>query len=223
MFAAQAIGQNRHSPRERQARQAMNQAQRKIVQYLEQAQAMELRLVRAMREQAATAPPGSYRRTVEAHLVQTREHAMRVQTRLSQLGSWGGPLRLGLDLAERIFAQTLAVGRLPLELLSGVSAEERVLKSARDTCVNEATEIATYTALERLARSLGDRETAALAASILSEEQAMLEWLLSEIPKLTESVVRADVRGEPAYVLADGAVLNTRAAGRESSTERAIA
>ena len=201
----------------------MNQAQRKIVQYLQQARAMELGLERAMQEQAATAPPGSYRGAMEAHLVQTREHAMRIQTRLSQLGSWSGPLRLGLDLLERILAQTVAVGRRPLELLSGVSTEEKVLKSARDTCVNEATEIATYTALERLARSLGDRETASLAASILSEEQAMLERLLIEIPKLTEGVVRAEVRGEPAYVLAEGTALDTPAAWRGRSTERAIA
>jgi ferritin-like metal-binding protein YciE len=181
----------------------MNQAQRKIVQYLEQAHAMELGLLRAMEGQAATAPPGSYRTAVEGHLEQTRDHVVRVQTRLSELGSWGGQLRQGLGILERAFAQALALGRLPLEILRGGSREEQALKSARETCVQEAREIAAYTALERLARSLGDRETTALAASILHEERGMLDRLLTEIPKLTEGVVRAEVRGEPAYALAD--------------------
>jgi ferritin-like metal-binding protein YciE len=201
----------------------MTQAQRKIVQYLEQAHAMELGLVRAMEGQTAAAPPGSYRTAVEAHLAQTREHALRIQTRLSQLGAWAGPLRLGLDALERVIAQALAVGRLPLELLRGPSAEETALKSAREACVREATEVAAYTALERLARSLGDRETAALAGSILVEEQAMLDRLLEEIPKLTEGVVRAEVRGEPAYALAEGAFDQAAPAPGSSVGERAVA
>jgi ferritin-like metal-binding protein YciE len=202
----------------------MTRAQRKIVQYLEEAHAMELGLVRALEAHTAMAPPGSYRVGLERHLGETREHAVRVQTRLSQLGSWGDPLRAGLGLLERVVAQALALGTAPLDLVRGASPEEKVLKSARDTCAAEAREIATYTALERLARGLGDDETALLASSILVEEQRMLERVLVEIPKLTEAVVRAELRGEPSYALAESVVNHGSGAGLEGwAGERAVA
>ena len=48
-----------------------------------------------------------------------------------------------------------------------------MLKNAKDACASEGLEIATYTAIERLARSVGDEETARLAASILADEEKM--------------------------------------------------
>ena len=77
-----------------------------------------------------------------------------------------------------------------------------MLKNAKDACATEALEIATYTALERLARSVGDDETAKLAASILADEERMLQRVLREIPKLTDAVVGADIKGEPSYDIA---------------------
>ena len=109
----------------------------------------------------------------------------------------------------------LALGKAPFDLLRGSGGEEKVLKNAKDACASESLEIATYTAIERLARSVGDDETAELAASIRADEEKMLERLLREIPKLTEAVVRADVKGEPSYdVTATGAAETVREAGK---------
>jgi hypothetical protein len=74
-----------------------------------------------------------------------------------------------------------------------------VLKNAKDACATEALEIATYTALERLARAVGDGETATLAASIRAEEEKMLQRIMRELPKLTDAVLRAEVEGDPSY------------------------
>jgi ferritin-like metal-binding protein YciE len=74
-----------------------------------------------------------------------------------------------------------------------------VLKNAKDACATEALEIATYTAIERLARSVGDQKTATLAASIRAQEKQMLDRVMREIPELTEAVVRAEVKGKPSY------------------------
>ena len=60
-----------------------------------------------------------------------------------------------------------------------------MLKNAKDTCATEALEIATYTAIERLAKAVGDDTTAKLAASIRKDEEQMLERVLREIPQLT--------------------------------------
>jgi hypothetical protein len=118
-------------------------------------------------------------------------------------------------LAETVVAQALAVGKTPFDLLRGSGGEEKVLKNAKDACATEALEIATYTAIERLARSVGDDETAELAASILADEQKMLERILREIPKLTEAVVGADVKGDRTYdVTTTGAADAAREVGQ---------
>ena len=107
------------------------------------------------------------------------------------------------------------MGKTPFDLLRGSGGEEKVLKNAKDACASESLEIATYTTIERLARSVGDDETAELAASIRAEEEKMLERLLREIPKLTEAVVRADVKGERSYdVTATGAADTVREASK---------
>ena len=56
-----------------------------------------------------------------------------------------------------------------------------MLKNAKDSCAAEALEIATYTAMARLARTTGDGETERLAKSIMGDEQKMLARLLEEI------------------------------------------
>ena len=99
-------------------------------------------------------------------------------------------------------------------MLRGSGGEEKVLKNAKDACASEALEIATYLAIEHLARAVGDEQTAALAAEIRADEEAMLERVLGEIPKLTKAVVRADVKGDPSFdVSTTGAADAVRAAG----------
>ena len=78
-----------------------------------------------------------------------------------------------------------------------------MLKNAKDACATEALEIATYTALARLARGVGDTETAKLAADIRADEEAMLERVMREIPRLTDAVVGADVEGNGSYELGE--------------------
>jgi rubrerythrin len=122
-----------------------------------------------------------------------------------------------LGFAETLMGQALALGKTPLDLLRGTSAEEKVLKNAKDACATEALEIATYTALERLASRVGDDTTAKLAVSIRGDEERMLERILREVPKLTDAVVQAEIKGEPAYeVSKTGAADAARAARRET-------
>jgi ferritin-like metal-binding protein YciE len=193
----------------------MNNAQQKVVQYLEEAHATEHALVRVLQSQIAMTPRGSYRSGLETHLGETRDHAARVADRLGALGHGSNPLMAVVGLAETVLEQALVVGKTPFDLLRGSSGEEKVLKNAKDACATEALEIATYTAIERLARSVGDDETAALAASIRADEEKMLERVMREIPRLTDVVVGADVKGESSYdVTTTGVADSARDAGR---------
>jgi ferritin-like metal-binding protein YciE len=192
----------------------MSTSEKKVLQYLGEAHATELALVRVLQSQIAMAPRGSYREGLERHLDETRDHAERVGSRLAELGHHGDPLTAAVGVVETVFGQALALGKAPLDLLRGSGGEEKVLKNAKDACATEALEIATYTALERLARSVGDDTTARLAESIRADEERMLARVLREIPKLTEAVVGADVRGEPTYdVTSTGAADAVREAG----------
>src|SRR3954453_22045503 len=176
--------------------------QQKVIQYLGEAHATEMALTRELQSQIAMTPRGSYRSALESHLNDTREHAERVQTRLRELGDGGGnPLTASLGFVGGVLGQALAFGKTPFDLHRGSGGEEKVLKNAKDAAATEALEIATYTALEQLAKSVGDEQTAKLAASIRADEEKMLQRVMREIPKLTEAVVRADVKGDPSYDL----------------------
>jgi ferritin-like metal-binding protein YciE len=192
----------------------MNAAQQKVVQYLDEAHASEHALVRVLQSQIAMTPRGAYRSALETHLDQTRTHADRVGSRLEELGQGSNPFLAVVGVAHNLVGQALALGKTPLDLLRGSGGEEKVLKNAKDACATEALEIATYTSIERLARAVGDEKSADLAASILADEEKMLQRILREIPKLTDAVVGSDVKGKPSYdVTTTGAADSVRDAG----------
>jgi ferritin-like metal-binding protein YciE len=197
----------------------MNSDQQKVVQYLDEALATEEALVRVLQSQIAMTPRGSYRSELERHLRETRYHATRVGRRLDALAHGSNPLTAIAGAAQTVLGQALAIGKTPFDLVRGSGGEEKVLKNAKDACATEALEIATYAAIERLAKSVGDDETATLAASIRADEERMLERVLREIPKLTDAVVGAEVDGNPSYnVTTTGAADTARAAGRKTKT-----
>jgi ferritin-like metal-binding protein YciE len=161
----------------------------KLVQYLNEAHASEIGLVRVLQSQIAMTPRGTYRTAVERHLRETRGHAERLEARLGELGEGGNPLLAGLGMAETVVAQALAIGKTPIDILRGTSGAEKVLKNAKDAAATEALEIATYRSIEHLARAIRDDETARLAVAIRRDEERMLDRILTEIPKLTDAVL----------------------------------
>ena len=177
----------------------MNSSQKKVMQYLSEARASENALVRVLQSQIAMTPRGSYRSALDKHLDETRGHAKKVADRLDALDGGSNPISAVVGFWEDLIGQALAFGKTPLDLLRGSGGEEKVLKNAKDACASEALEIATYTAIERLARTVGDDETADLAERILADEERMLARIMREIPKLTDAVIRADVKGQPSY------------------------
>jgi ferritin-like metal-binding protein YciE len=166
----------------------MSQSKQKIVQYLNEAHALEVGLTQVLRSQIAMTPEGSYRSGLEKHLRETQTHADRVKARQGALATAGDPFAAGVAFMEDIAAQTLALWKAPLDLMRGATVEEKVLENAKEACAAEALEIATYTALEHLARAAGDEATADLARSIRADEERMLERVTRELPKLARAV-----------------------------------
>ena len=203
----------------------MTASDQKIVQYLNEAHATESGLVRVLQEQIAMTPRGRYRSALEQHLRETRDHATRVAARRHELQGSGNPLGAIVGTAQDAAAQMLALAKAPLDIVRGTGGEEKVLKNAKDACATEALEIATYIALEHLARSVGDTQTAELAASIRADEEAMLETIQAELPALVRAVARADIGGDPSYDVTETGAADTlrEAADETQRTARSAA
>lgn len=202
----------------------MDTASNKLIQYLTEAHALEQGVTRDLQAQILVTPSGRYRSALESHHDQTQEQARRLRERLDELGAGRSLLKTGLGLAQNVAGQALTVGRTPLSLVRGGSAEEKVLKNAKDSCAAEALEIATYEALERLAQRLDDKKTARLAAQLRDQEQKMLDTVRELLPVLTDAVVDSEVHGKEVYDPAEtGAGQLAREAGRSArkSTQRA--
>ena len=164
----------------------------KIIQYLGEARAMEDDMVRTLHAHAAVAAKGEYRRLLDRHLRETEQHRDRLDQRLDELGEGRRLLDAGVDALQSVAGQLLSLYRLPAHAARGQRGEDRILSNARQGCAAEALEIATYHALEALARELGDTKTADLAQRIRADEQRMLDDLQQLIPALTSDAVHAE-------------------------------
>jgi ferritin-like metal-binding protein YciE len=199
----------------------MSRREEKVLQYLNEARAAEVALIRVLQSQILMTPKGRYRRLLASHLRETRDHAYRLERRMKELGQGNAPLQALVGFAESVVGQLLALGKTPIDLIRGTGGQEKVLKNAKDTSATEALEIATYTAIERLAHDVDDEETARLARSIRGDEEKMLDGVLREIPRLTDAVAAAELDGSGSYEIADTgaaeAVRHAGAAARESA------
>lgn len=201
----------------------MTTAQDKIAQYLQEAHAMELALARTLQAHSAMTPTGPYRTALERHRRETQAHADRVARRLRDLGRSPGIAEVGYGLAQRLAGQAISLAMAPLALLRGSGGEEKLLKNAKDECAGEALEIATYEALEALARQVGDADTAALAAELREDEERQLATLRKLLPALTAAVTGAELRDDPSYDVASTgaakALRQTRRAAGEAAQD----
>jgi ferritin-like metal-binding protein YciE len=170
----------------------------KLLRYLTEAHAMEAGLVSTLAAHLAIAPRGSYHELLERHLGETAAHRDRLQERLRQLGAGQSPLEAVYGLAQLLAGQALSLGKLPLDLLRGSSAEEKLLKNAKDEAASEALEIATYDAIEALALALDDPKTATLAREHRAQEEIFLAQLRGLIPALAGGVAAPGVEQAPA-------------------------
>ncbi|MDP9067804.1 MAG: ferritin-like domain-containing protein [Actinomycetota bacterium] len=201
---------------------AQAQGKEKIVQYLLEAHSRETAIAQTLAAHIQIAEPGPYRSGLEAHLRETTAHAQRVQQRLRELGAHRNVLAAGFGLAQNLITNTLSMAKAPIDLVRGGDRKEKMLKNARDEIMSEAIEIATYDAIERMARNVGDETTAQLAADIRADEERMLENLRNEIPNLTDAVVRAQVpiQSRPVLTIEDLPIANYDNLNADEITKR---
>ncbi len=167
----------------------MNERDTKLVQYLNEAYGKEKQLEKALQAHIEMTTRAPYKKRLREHLSETKGHARELEKRIKQLGGATTPVAALQSAA----AKALATAKGPLHMVRGTGEEEKLLKNAKTEYSEEAEEIATYTAIEALAETVGDKQTAKLARAIRRDEERMANYLERLIPQLSKAVARAEI------------------------------
>jgi ferritin-like metal-binding protein YciE len=164
----------------------------KLVQYLVEAYGKERELETALTAHIGMTDRKPYKKRLQQHLKETKDHARQVERRAKKLGG-GGTVTSAIKEATALAGRATALAKGPLHMARGTSSEEKLLKNAKTEYSDEHQEIATYRAIEVLAEEVGDKETAKMARQIRREEERMASFLERQIPVLTKAVVKAEI------------------------------
>ena len=143
---------------------ADDELREKLVDYIEDAHAMEQSVSRSLDSMISTTDDPEIRSMLEHHKEETERHERLLRERLDALGA---------GTSTRKEAQTVA-GAL-LKGIGDVARTDKPGKNARDAYVTEHMEIAAYQLLERLADRAGDQETAEVARRNCADDEAMAQ------------------------------------------------
>lgn len=173
----------------------------KLVQLLNEAYGKERQLEVSLESHMTMTTRADYEKRLRQHLKETKAHASSVAKRIKQLGGTAETVSLPGPEGATKAAQSLqgAVGKAkaaaqgPLHLAKGSGEQGKMLHNARAEYREEAEEIATYTVIDALATSVGDKQTAKLARDILGEEQRMADYLSELLPQLATDVAHDEI------------------------------
>jgi ferritin-like metal-binding protein YciE len=176
----------------------LNERDAKLVQWLEEAYAKEAELEADLTAHIALTQKPSYRKRLQQHLKETREHKSRVAKRIKSLGgvATAGPQLPGMPrpVGEAAGKAVAAVkGQVGTARALLTEQAETHLRNAQEELREEHVEIAIYIRVETFATEVGDGETAKLARTIRRDEERMVKFLDAELARLVKAVVRAEV------------------------------
>jgi ferritin-like metal-binding protein YciE len=173
----------------------VNARDAKLIQYLNEAYGKEKQLETALQAHITLTSRPPYKKRLQEHLKETKQHGKLLERRIKKLGgvAEAGPDLPGGEAVANLAGRAVAAAQGPLHALRGTGEAEKMLKNAKDEYHEEAEEIANYTAIETLAETVGDKETAKLAKGIRREEERMLKFLEKLIPQLTKAVAKDEI------------------------------
>jgi ferritin-like metal-binding protein YciE len=180
----------------------LNERDTKLVQWLGEAHTKESELETDLAAHISLTEKQAYKKRLQAHLKETRDHKRQVARRIKQLG---GKLEVGpLPGAGEVAGKAVAAVKGQVGVMRALITEqaETHLRNAQEELREEHVEIALYSRIETFATEVGDRDTAKLAAGIRRDEERMAKYLDAELKRLVKDVVKASVprdqRAKPA-------------------------
>jgi ferritin-like metal-binding protein YciE len=176
----------------------LNARDAKLVQFLNEAHAKEAELEADLTAHISVTQKPTYKRRLQQHLKETRDHKRRVAQRIKQLGggATSGVRAPGLpDAVGALAGKGMAAvkGQVGMARAALTDQAETHLRNAREELREEWVEIGTYTVIESLAIEVGDRDTARLARDIRRDEERMAGYLEKQIPQIVKEVVKSEI------------------------------
>jgi len=176
----------------------LNARDAKLVQFLNEAHVKEAELETDLTAHINLTEKAPYKKRLQQHLKETRDHKRRVSSRIEALGGSPSAANIPLPVPDAV-GELAGMGIAAVKGQVGVARaaiteqSETHLRNAREELREEYVEIGTYTAIESLASEVGDRETAQLAKSIRRDEQKTADYLERLIPQLIKDLVRNEI------------------------------
>ena len=149
--------------------------QEKLLDYIEDAHAMEQSVLRMLDSMISTTPDPEIEQMLRHHKDQTEVHEQRLRERLEALGR---------GTSTRKEMQTVA--NAWIKGAADKARGDQAGKNARDGYITESMEIASYELLERLANRTGDTQTAEVARQNRAEDEAMAQSIASNWDKFLD-------------------------------------
>jgi ferritin-like metal-binding protein YciE len=159
----------------------MTAIEEKLVEYIDDAYAMEQNVLRMLDSMIGTTEDPQMKRALERHRKETEKQAERLEECLREHGA--SPSRV--KQAGGIMG---ALMKSVLDLTRGDSAG----RNARDGFATEHMEIASYELLERVAKKAGDRRTAKVARQNREEEEAMARAIAAKWNRVVDLTLKEE-------------------------------
>jgi ferritin-like metal-binding protein YciE len=195
----------------------LNERDTKLVRWLNEAYAKESELEADLPAHIKLTQKASYKKRLQQHLKETREHKRAVARRIKSLGGRAEALPLPVVPAAvgEVAGKTVAAvkGQVGAARALMTPQAETHLRNAQEELREEHVEIALYLRIETFATEVGDRDTAQLAKGIRREEERMAKYLTAELPRLVKDVVKEEIPR-------DQRAAATRSGSRSGTTTR---
>ena len=164
-------------------RTADDKLQQKLLDYVQDAHAMEQNVSKMLDSMISTTDDPQIKEMFRHHKQETAEHERRLRERLDAMGA-------GTSTTK----EAGAVGTALLKGVGDIARTDKPGKNARDSFVTEHMEIASYQLLERLANRAGDAQTAEVARRNRADEEAMAQKIDSNWDKFLDLTLKeADI------------------------------
>ena len=203
----------------------LNERDAKLVSWLSEAHSKEAELEADLTAHITLTQKPAYKKRLQQHLKETRDHKRRVASRIKQLGGPTGQNLISAtsSMMGEVAGKTVSAvkGQVGIARAMVTEQAETHLRNAQEEFREEHVEIALYTRIETLATAVGDRETAQLAKSIRRDEERMAKFLLAEIGRLVKDVVRADIPSDQRATAGRSRKSSSRSSSRSTGRSRA--
>lgn len=157
-----------------------------LISWLRDAHAMEKQAENMLKAQAKRIESYPHlQKRIEQHIEETQHQAEKLERCMSSLD-------IDVSSVKDVGAKLAAFG----QAMSGMMADDEIVKSGIASYAFEHFEIASYKAIIQAAELLSEHEVAKVCKDILKEEEAMAAWLDEHLGNTTQEFLkRSDEEG----------------------------